>query len=119
MNWFALLVLSVLIYLGFVWLGDGLSFFKSFKTANAVFLSPQFYLLVLLTSIVSWIFDMHSLILKKEIFTPMSIFFNSIIRRHREKDTGLFKRVIQKYKKRDPAPPQTTARSSAPMMTST
>ena len=97
MNWIAILLFSLLIYIGFVLLGDNLAFFNSYQTASIVLTSYTFYLIVLLISVTVMLFDMHVLILRKEIFTPMSMFFSSIIRRNKEGENETFRSIVKKF----------------------
>ena len=98
MNWLAILLFSLFIYIGFVLLGDNLAFFNSYQTASIVFSSFTFYLIVLLISVTVMLYDMHVLILRKEIFTPMSMFFSSIVRRKKEAEGETFRSIVSKFK---------------------
>lgn len=103
MNWVAILLFSIVIYLGFVWLGDILTFFNSYKSARITFHSVHFYLLVAWCSIIIYVFDMSLLILMKEVYTPLSMFFASIMRRKRNKEELIFEKIVESFRKKDKA----------------
>ena len=102
MNWMAIIVFSIVIYIMFVLLGDIMTFFNSYKTASITFGSCQFYLLVLFFTVIVYIFDMTLLVVTKEVFTPLSIFFSSIMRRRSHKrDPEIFDKIVFDYKRRE------------------
>lgn len=101
MNWMAIVLFSMVIYVGFVWLGDMLTFFNSYKTARITFNCVHFYLLVAWCAVIIYVFDMSLLILKKEVYTPLSMFFSSIMRRRRENEDLIFEKIVESYKKKD------------------
>jgi hypothetical protein len=101
MNWLAIVVFSIVIYIGFVWLGDMLTFFNSYKTARMTFNSAHFYLLVVLSSTLIYVFDMTLLILMKEVYTPLSMFFSSIMRRKLEDKDLIFEKIVESFQKKD------------------
>jgi hypothetical protein len=101
MNWMAIVLFSVVIYVGFVWLGDILTFFNSYKTARITFNSLPFYLLVTWCSIIIYVFDMTLLILTKEVYTPLSMFFASIMRRRRDKEELIFEKIVESFRNKD------------------
>lgn len=104
MNWLGIVVFSVVIYIGFIWLGDFLFFFNSFKTARSVFSSWQFLLTVFWSSVMIYAFDMILLILDKELYTPLSTFFSSIVRRRKEHEEQIFERVVEVFKEKKSGP---------------
>lgn len=89
---------SVVIYIGFIWLGDILYFFNSFKTAKTIFSSWHFILMVFWSSVMIYAFDMILLILDKELYTPLSTFFSSILRRRKEHEELIFERIVEAFK---------------------
>lgn len=102
MNWMAIILFSVVIYLLFVWLGDMLTFFNSYKAAGVTFQSCHFYLLVLFFTVLVYVFDMALLIVRKELFTPLNTFFSSIMRRGKQtKDPEIFDKIVNDYKRRE------------------
>lgn len=86
----AILIFSIIIYVGFVWLGDVLTFFNSYKTAHVTFFSAQFYLLCIWCSVLIYGFDMILLIMNKEVYTPLSMYFSSIMRRKKDTNDLIF-----------------------------
>jgi hypothetical protein len=48
---------------------------------------------------VVYTYDMSIMILKKEVFTPLSTFFNSIVRREKETDENLFRKITGTFHK--------------------
>ena len=50
-------------------------------------------------SVLVYIFDMTLLILDKEVYTPLNIFFASIVRRNLlQKDADIFDKIVKNYK---------------------
>ena len=100
----AIILFSCVIYLAFVYFGDMLTFFNSYKTAVMVLYTPQFYLCIAFFVVVTFVIDMTTLVLKKEAFTPLRLFFSSIIRRHKEKEPHIFKKIVLNFKKSNTKP---------------
>lgn len=98
MNWMAIALMSIGIYVLFVWFGDMLTFFNSYKTAKMTITSVQSYLCVAFFSIIVYMFDMALLIARKEMCTSLGTFFKSIVRRKKEEDSIIFKKVVKLYK---------------------
>ena len=101
LNWVGILVFSVGIYVGFVFLGDKLPAFKSYNTVDSIKNSPLFYMLLAFFTILVVYIDYISLIAEKEFSTPMRIFFNSIIRREQDHDPKMFENLVNSQVKGD------------------
>lgn len=101
MNWMGIVIFSLVIYLGFIWMGDMMTFFHSYKTAKITFESVHFFVLCLWCGMIIYVADMTLLILSKEVYTPLSMFFSSIIRRKRDHDDLVFKRIVENFKKKN------------------
>ena len=96
LNWLSLVLFSLLLYLGFTFVGDVLSFFNSNYTVMTMYKSWHFYLLQLLLVITAYLYDQCCLIWEKETDTPLSILYNSIRKRFKEKSEEYFEKVIKK-----------------------
>lgn len=98
LNWLALFLFSIVIYVIFMFVGDFLKFFKSYKTVLTIIQSTHFYLMVILFSGIVIFFDLTLLSLKKELSTPLSYFYYSILRRGVEDKGTAFNTLVSKYK---------------------
>lgn len=95
LNWISIIVLSVLIYLSFTFVGEYLPFFNSNHTVLTLYKTWHFYLLQLLLLITAYLFDQVVLIWEKETKTPLSILYRSIRLRHKDAAKEYFERAIQ------------------------
>ncbi len=73
--------------------------FKSYRTSRVALRIWIFYFSIFFFCSVVYVYDMTILVVEKEIFTPMYYFFNSVIRRNKEKDEEIFKKITQKFGK--------------------
>ena len=95
LNWVAILVFSVGIYLLFAYVGDKFTFFKSYNTVSSIYTSSLFYLIIGFFSILIVYLDYLSLIWEKEVSTPMRILYNSIARRKQDNDPKIFETLVR------------------------
>ena len=99
-NWVAILIFSVGIYVLFVFVGDSLpNMFKSYSTLKSLVSSPIFYFLVAFFAVLVIYLDYISLIYEKEFSTPMRILFNSVMRRQQDNDPKIFESLVNNQKK--------------------
>ena len=73
--------------------------FRTYRTAAVVLRSWAFYFTIIFFCACVYIWDTFFMILNKEIFTPLSTLFASIIRRDKETDEALFRKAASKYHK--------------------
>lgn len=95
LNWISIIVLSVLIYLSFTFVGEYLPFFNSNHTVMTLYKTWHFFLLQLLLLITAYLYDQVVLIWEKETKTPLSILYRSIRLRHKDAAKEYFERAIQ------------------------
>lgn len=107
LNWFSIIVLSVLIYLAFTFTGEYLTFFNSNHTVMTLYTSWHFYLLQLFFLVLAYLYDQIVLIWEKETRTPLSILYRSIRQRYKEVAHEYFERVV-KLKIHEDNPEKTT-----------
>jgi hypothetical protein len=65
LNWVAVLILSIAVYIGFTFLGDVLLFFNSNGTVKTMYSSWHYYLLLLLFFVGALLYDHLVLIGKR------------------------------------------------------
>jgi len=94
LNWVAVLILSIAVYIGFTFLGDVLLFFNSNGTVKTMYSSWHYYLLLLLFFVGALLYDHLVLIWEKELHTPLSILYRSIRKRYNNAAEIYFEQVI-------------------------
>ena len=99
MNWTSIILLSVVIYVGFTFVGEFLSFFNSNHTVFLLYTTPHFWLLQGLFLCTSYLYDQCVLIYEKEYKTPLSILYRSIRKRYSDSSEEYFSKVIEKREK--------------------
>lgn len=94
LNWFAILFLSLGLYVAFAFFGDKLHMFKSFNTVASITDGYLVWFIIAFFSCLAFYIDYFSLIFEKEVMTPMRIYFTSIMRKNKENDPNMFESVI-------------------------
>ena len=94
LNWVSILLLSIVIYVAFMFGGDVLTFFNSNRTVVELYITPHFYMLNLLFFIAAFLYDQLVLIWEKETETPLSILYRSIKVRYRDVAEEYYEKVI-------------------------
>ena len=77
-NLFAILILSILLYIVYFLVADTITSFLIFRTARAILSSPLTYFIVLLLSLTLLAADLFYLVLKRERQTPLYLMFRSL-----------------------------------------
>lgn len=97
LHWISFIAFSLLLYLLFLIIGNNLKSFKSYRTPFKVLGVWGFYLTFGFFLGVTILYDMSIMSIKKEFFTPLSTYFNSIVRRDKETDESLFRQITGKF----------------------
>lgn len=59
----------------------------------------SYYFTVAFFCVVIYVYDMTIMVVTKEVFTPLSTFFNSIVRREKETDESVFRKITGRFHK--------------------
>lgn len=92
--------LPFVMYIIFLLVTDNSSRFASYRTAGDTILSYKFFLIVIICMAVVYIIDIVTLILRKEIWTPLSYYFNSILGKGRENEGKVFENIIHHLRRK-------------------
>ena len=93
--------LQIVMYIIFLAVSDQNSNFATFRTASETASSFKFYIILLLCLGIIVITDVINLILRKEIWTPLSLFFTSIINKGRDNEYKVFENLINHLKRKN------------------
>lgn len=88
-------------YFIFLMLTDTSPRFASYRTAYNSIFCYKFFLIVIVCVAVMAIIDVVNIILRKEIWTPLAAYFNSILRKGRENEYKIYESVIEHLKRKN------------------
>ena len=91
--WIALMLTSIGVYIGYVWIENTFDEYPIARTANILFVTPQFYLIILMNTTVVLLFNAMYIYIKKEYYTEAADFIVSLVKSKKETDEILFERV--------------------------
>lgn len=91
--WFCLLVTSLGVYLGYIWITNYMDIFLIWCTVEMLFSTPHFYLIVLLNTGCIFFIEAMYIYLKREYYTETTDFITSLVKSKQENNETKFDRV--------------------------
>jgi len=92
---------TVVVYIIFIIVVDSSAMFQGYKTAGTGLLNFKFFLILVFCLAVILVIETLTLILSKEIWTPLSTYYISIIQKGRENEVRLFENLIMHIKRKN------------------
>lgn len=91
--WFALIITSIGIYIAYLWFADTMDEYPIARTANMLFTTPHFYLIVLMNLTIVLLLETMYIYIKKEYYTEAADYIVSLVKNNNEGDHQKFERI--------------------------
>jgi hypothetical protein len=98
---FCFVVLSFLVYFVYVWISDNFESFLIFKSAQQIFMSSDYYLIVIFNASLMFVIDYAVMYYRTTYFTSMANYFQFLVKTGKEDQVDAFHYFEQKNEDED------------------